>query len=272
MMIPTSAARIERRSQYGEKQTLAVVLVSAIVSGCAFRLASVWSDDATVPTVAVTKPASQTVQARQYETPVVYHVFFDDENELPDDLPFDASFVKLNGFQADVSVIKTEKKGEYVLSLSNVAGSNGRHQVTIREGAAKDRAGNPSAKVTTPPFYLHDRPENVDREPPTLQVTGVPQTVAPGGRMEIVVGIADNAELSSTALLSGDVIPIGFTAQIAITRSTGRYEIVFSDLRPDGKEECCFAIVSGIAVDAWDNLSETFVSDSFVFARPSEGS
>ena len=125
--------------------------------------------DSTIPTIMIKVPENNIIASEQYDTPLIYHVYFDDETELKE-INFTADSIDLGDVTADVNINKVTDT-EYVLSLSNIVGESGAHHITLKEGIAKDIVNNETKSVEAKKFYLYNKESDIDNESPKINFT-----------------------------------------------------------------------------------------------------
>lgn len=243
---------------------LSVFLVILIIPFLIFIIDIKYSlDDYSPPTISSKMTSNSVVMSKQYENPIVYHLIFDDETNIQC-VFFDESYVTINDCSADISINQLEDF-HYVLSMNNIDGQTGEHQVTIKEGAVIDASGNASNEVKLSVFYLYDSEDEVDTISPQVQVEKIKGQN--DSCLTFDISCIDDNDLSSVYIHPDDVILIGFEAdvKIEITKNAGR-RIILSNLSyPETLSDCKLVISSGIATDAWGNKSAPYIIDNLEF-------
>ena len=222
------------------------VLFAIVMADKAFK-----TSDSVIPTVMVSSPESNVVASSQFNTPVVYHVVFDDETKLKE-VNFTADSVNFDDFTAEININKVSDT-EYVFSLTNIIGDSGAHRITLKDGIAKDYANNKSKSVELKPFYLYNKESDIDKDAPEINFTRFNSEKE--GSVLFNVNITDNDELLSTRLNEEDIILIGFTADIEIERDIHNYSVKLTNVKKTN-ENCFVVIAAGVATDSWNNSSE----------------
>ena len=258
---PSASMRITLSLKKWRYVTIVVLLICVITAVFGFKLIHT-TKDTTLPSIISTKPENIIVKSNQFDLPVVYRIFFDDETGLKEVL-FDESYVDLEDCTATVTISKIND-GECVLSLTNIGGTSGMHQILIKEGAAKDTSNNLSKELLLSPFYLYDTEGDIDSESPLLNIAGVPKTITTNEIIELKITITDNRERISTRLAEKDIVLRGFSADINIDKTKNGYKVRFNNIEVNDKNgRCGFIIVSGVGEDAWGNESKPFISEDF---------
>lgn len=206
--------------------------------------------DSSIPTIMVKPPENNIVAAKQYDSPLVYHVYFDDETELKE-INFSAESIDLGDVTADIQINKVTDN-EYALTLSNIVGETGAHFITLKDGIAKDIANNVTESVDCRKFYLYNNENEIDREAPEINFT---QNNTTENTAQFNVNITDNNEIYRTTLTEKNIILVGFSADILIERDLHNYTIKLSNIE---KHDDNFMVIltSGVATDTWDNSTE----------------
>lgn len=236
-----------------------VLTVVALSFPLSFISSKYKETDHTLPTVVATRPENWVIKAKQYEVPLVYHFYFDDESGIQK-VFFNEDYLIMDGFTADTTISEAEEN-HYVLSLCNIDGKTGEYRIKIKPGAVVDVGANISKELTLGSFYLYWDESEVDLTAPEISVT--PLETADISTMVFEVQFFDDRALASTSLLPKHIILVGFQADVEVTGTLTR-TITLSNIREYSNEEPCKIIIAaGVAEDEWGNKSNYYVSQGF---------
>lgn len=214
------------------------------------------------PSIAVSSPSKSTVNVGGS---VSYTLTFTD-NVGVSRVNTSASYITLNGFTANVSVSNSGNRS--VVILSNIQGTAGRKSISIRAGAANDKAGNGTAAIkSTTSFNLvqnsntnnnngnSQNNSNADRVRPSISISGPNnKEVYKGGTVVYTVTFADNRGVQRINLSSAYVILNGFTANVSVAGKGLSRMITLSNIQGTvGKKT--ISVKAGAASDASGNTT-----------------
>lgn len=229
----------------------------ALVAFCCLALAGATASkaikisDKTIPVINSVKSENNIIATEQYETPLVYHIAFEDETELKEvDLTVES--VDIGDVTAEIDINKVSEK-EYVLSLSNIVGSSGPHYISLKAGIAKDGAGNETESIDLDTYYLYNEESEIDREAPQINITQLESKK--NNEVILNIDITDNSGIGSTIFNKENLVTVGFTADIEIERAVENYRIKLTNIQKND-ENCLVVVTSGVATDYWNNISE----------------
>ncbi len=253
---------------FKSKSNLYVVIITFVLV-IVLSFSMVYADalyrtkDSTPPTITVTHSENTVIKTKQYEKPVVYHVYFSDETKVQK-IFFDETFVDIDNCTANI-IVDQDDDGHYIIAINDIEGETGLQHVTIKKGAVIDSCGNRSKQVELSTFYLYNNDNEVDLTPPQIILT----PVASDGRSSLIfeMDFVDDKELLSIYILPEHVIPIGFSADIRIERVDFDTKRIVLDniVRHNEDKPCELVIASGVAIDAWENKSEPYIMQDLVF-------
>ncbi len=253
-MLQFFSTRTPKATNFLFKHKKKFVLLLVLIS-CSIFVVKMGNDafkisDSSIPTIMVKPPENNIVATEQYDSPLVYHVYFDDETELKE-VNFSADSINLGDVTADIHINKITDK-EYALTLSNIVGETGAHSITLKDGIAKDIANNVTRSVDCKEFYLYNNENEIDREAPKISFT---QINATENTAQFNVSITDNNEILSTRLTEKNIILVGFSADILIERDLHNYTINLTNIEKHG-DKFMLILTAGVATDTWDNSTE----------------
>lgn len=218
--------------------------------------------DAIRPSMAVSSPSKSTVNVGGS---VSYTLTFTD-NVGVSRVNTSASYITLNGFTANVSVSNSGNRS--VVTLSNIQGTAGRKSISIRAGAANDKAGNGTAAInSTTSFNLvqnsntnnnngnSQNNSNADKVRPSISISAPNnKEVYKGGTVVYTVTFADNRGVQRINLSSAYVILNGFTANVSVAGKGLSRMITLSNIQGTvGKKT--ISVKAGAASDASGNTT-----------------
>ena len=216
--------------------------------------------DRTPPTIVVTAPSTNTVASQQYDTPLTYHIYLDDEQKLAK-AKFNEEFVKLNGFTADIDIKEISEK-EFVLSLTNITGEAGACSVTFLEGIASDYGRNKSQEINSKNFYLYNTENDIDNTAPEVHISDL--NYIDDNTLLFKVFATDDRDISSVRLVKENLIFKGFTADIEIQNNSGEFLVTLNNIvKSESDSEYLVILTAGIATDFWNNDSDYFITEIF---------
>ena len=251
-----------------QKKRLCVVIITLVLV-IALSFSMVYVDtlyktqDNTPPAITVTHSENTVIKAKQYETPVVYHVYFSDETKVQKTY-FDETSVYIDNCTANI-VVDQEEDGHYIIAISNIEGETGLRYVIIKKGAVIDSRGNRSKEVKLSTFYLYNNDDEVDLIPPRVTLTQIEKDNK--SALIFDMDFADDKELLSIYILPEHIIPIGFSADIRIVSvDFDTKRIILDNIVCYNKNKPCeLVVVSGVATDAWNNKSEPYIIQDLIF-------
>ena len=241
------------------------------------------------PSVSVSKPSASTVQNG---SSVSYTVTFSNANSIN----LTGSYITLNGFTANVNVSGTGNVK--TVTLSNVQGTAGNKNITIKEGAASNENGQSLATPKSISFALVETATSTTTTVPTVVTTPVSTTsvdsvrpsisvsspsvksVNAGGSVSYTVTFTDNVGVSKVNLSESYITLNGFTANVNISGTGNVRTVTLSNVQGTAGNKN-IAIKAGAAEDAASNstlatpnsisfaLNQTSTSKSVDSVRPS---
>ena len=218
--------------------------------------------DSIRPSIAVSSPSKSTVNVGGS---VSYTLTFTD-NVGVSRVNTSASYITLNGFTANVSVSNSGNRS--VVTLSNIQGTAGRKSISIRAGAANDKAGNGTAAInSTTSFNLvqnsntnnnsgnSQNNSNADKVRPSISISAPNnKEVYKGGTVVYTVTFADNRGVQRINLSSAYVVLNGFTANVSVAGKGLSRMIALSNIQGAvGKKT--ISVKAGAASDAAGNTT-----------------
>lgn len=216
--------------------------------------------DKTPPTIVVSAPSDNTIASQQYDTPLTYHIYLDDEQKLAK-TKFNEEFIKLNGFTADIDIKEISKK-EFVLSLTNISGQVGACSVTFLEGIASDYGRNKSKEINSRHFYLYNTENDIDNIAPEVHISDL--KYIDDSTITFKVFATDDKEISSIHLNKENLILKGFSADVKIQNNSGEFLVTLSNMKKSESDNEYFMILTaGIATDFWNNDSNYIITEIF---------
>lgn len=140
-------------------------------------------------------------------------------------IPFNASYVTVHGFSANVGVIKNTYS-RYTVTLNNVRGNSSGNYVEIRSGAAIANDGLGSAYSATTYSNSFSIGSN-DTVAPSISLIGPNiSSVNNGGTVTYIVRYTDASGLANVNLYQNSVKLKGFTANVSISGSGENSKVV----------------------------------------------
>ncbi len=216
--------------------------------------------DKTLPTIVVSAPSDNTIASQQYDTPLTYHIYLDDEQKLAK-TKFNEEFVKLNGFTADIDIKEISEK-EFVLSLTNITGEAGACSVTFLEGIASDYGRNKSQEINSKNFYLYNAENDIDNTAPEVHISDF--NYIDDNTLSFKVFVTDDRDVSSVRLVKENLIFKGFSADIEIQNNSGKFLVTLSNIvKSESDSEYLVILTAGIATDFWNNHSDYLITEIF---------
>lgn len=213
-----------------------------------------YDEDKTAPTMYISRPVNGMGSSyiNNGDT-LTFEVEFSDNFEL-DEIFLSPDMIDLGeGLDADITVTGQGTKRK--VSLSNINGVQGEHVVTVKTGAANDKAGNISFSLTTDAFCIR----NNDQTIPTLAIT---KPEIKGGVVSFVVYADDELQLNKFDIQPLDIATTGFVADISITGNGSVRMITCSNIIPSDNYGS-ITIAAGVAIDNNGNWSKKIQSSSF---------
>lgn len=140
-------------------------------------------------------------------------------------IPFNASYVTVHGFSANVGVIKNTYS-RYTVTLNNVRGNSSGNYVEIRSGAAIANDGLGSAYSATTYSNSFSIGSN-DTVAPSISLIGPSiSSVNNGGTVTYIVRYTDASGVANVNLYQNSVKLNGFTANVSISGSGENSKVV----------------------------------------------
>ncbi len=140
-------------------------------------------------------------------------------------IPFNASYVTVHGFSANVGVIKNTYS-RYTVTLNNVRGNSSGNYVEIRSGAAIANDGLGSAYSATAYSNSFSIGSN-DTVAPSISLIGPNISSANnGGTVTYIVRYTDASGVANVNLYQNSVKLKGFTANVSISGSGENSKVV----------------------------------------------
>lgn len=140
-------------------------------------------------------------------------------------IPFNASYVTVHGFSANVGVIKNTYS-RYTVTLNNVRGNSSGNYVEIRSGAAIANDGLGSAYSATTYSNSFSIGSN-DTVVPSISLIGPNiSSVNNGGTVTYIVRYTDASGVANVNLYQNSVKLKGFTANVSISGSGENSKVV----------------------------------------------
>lgn len=140
-------------------------------------------------------------------------------------IPFNASYVTVHGFSANVGVIKNTYS-RYTVTLNNVRGNSSGNYVEIRSGAAIANDGLGSAYSATTYSNSFSIGSN-DTVAPSISLIGPNISSANnGGTVTYIVRYTDASGVANVNLYQNSVKLNGFTANVSISGSGENSKVV----------------------------------------------
>ena len=140
-------------------------------------------------------------------------------------IPFNASYVTVHGFSANVGVIKNTYI-RYTVTLNNVRGNSSGNYVEIRSGAAIANDGLGSAYSATTYSNSFSIGSN-DTVAPSISLIGPNiSSVNNGGTVTYIVRYTDASGVANVNLYQNSVKLKGFTANVSISGSGENSKVV----------------------------------------------
>lgn len=140
-------------------------------------------------------------------------------------IPFNASYVTVHGFSANVGVIKNTYS-RYTVTLNNVRGNSSGNYVEIRSGAAIANDGLGSAYSATTYSNSFSIGSN-DTVAPSISLIGPNISFANnGGTVTYIVRYTDASGVANVNLYQNSVKLKGFTANVSISGSGENSKVV----------------------------------------------
>lgn len=140
-------------------------------------------------------------------------------------IPFNASYVTVHGFNANVGVIKNTYS-RYTVTLNNVRGNSSGNYVEIRSGAAIANDGLGSAYSATTYSNSFSIGSN-DTVAPSISLIGPNiSSVNNGGTVTYIVRYTDASGVANVNLYQNSVKLKGFTANVSISGSGENSKVV----------------------------------------------
>ena len=140
-------------------------------------------------------------------------------------IPFNASYVTVHGFSANVGVIKNTYS-RYTVTLNNVRGNSSGNYVEIRSGAAIANDGLGSAYSATTYSNSFSIGSN-DTVAPSISLIGPNiSSVNNGGTVTYIVRYTDASGVANVNLYQNSVKLKGFTANVSISGSGENSKVV----------------------------------------------
>ena len=140
-------------------------------------------------------------------------------------IPFNASYVTVHGFSANVGVIKNTYS-RYTVTLNNIRGNSSGNYIEIRSGAAIANDGLGSAYSATTYSNSFSIGSN-DTVAPSISLIGPNiSSVNNGGTVTYIVRYTDASGVANVNLYQNSVKLKGFTANVSISGSGENSKVV----------------------------------------------
>ncbi len=252
------------------KKTMAMIALVAIIFTNIPVYVFATDSDTSRPAMTISAPSSSAVKAGET---VSYNVSVND-NVGVTFFRLNKNNITLNGFDATVTITETGDFSRKVTFSNIVSTSDSPNKYfTIAAEAAKDAAGNLSVKKTSPAFKIEavvePEPEvpvkPADTSRPAITISAAaPQTVVSGKTVTYTIGANDNVGVKTFNIVSKDISPVGFTADIAITGTGNSKTVVFSNVKSTTDSASkYFVLAEGVAIDEAGNKSAQKTSPAF---------
>ena len=208
--------------------------------------------DSVRPSVSLSAPSVNSVNVGGT---VTYVVTFAD-NKAVTNVNLSSAYVNLNGFTANVSVTGTGNTRNVV--LSNIQGTAGNKNISIKAGAAEDAAGNKTlATPNSISFKLNQAATtttNVDSVRPSVSISEPSaKQIYVGGTVTYVVTFADNKGIAKVNLSDAYLTFNGFTASVKITGTGNTRTVTLSNVQGEIGKNYNIVVKAKAAEDAAGN-------------------
>ena len=207
------------------------------------------SVDKVRPSVSISSPSVKSVNVGGT---VKFTITFAD-NTAGTKVNLSKDYINLNGFTANVSVNGT------TVILSNIQGTAGNKNISIKAGAAQDAAGNSS--IATPnsiSFALNGAAVrgSADEVRPSVSISEPSaKTVYAGGTISYVISFADNREVTKVNISEAYLIFNGFTANVKVTGTGNTRTVTLSNIQGEVGKNYNIVVLKGAVEDAAGNQS-----------------
>ena len=230
------------------------------------RSFTIIAGDETIPTVNISNPTPSTVEVGGT---VAYTVYFDDETAVKA-VNFDASYVQLNGFNANVSVSGTGN-AKRTVTLKNIQGAaDADNYITVKAGAVVDTSNNKSKAVSSAKFTMQAK-QVVDTTIPTVNISKPnPVSIYAGETVKYTVYFADETKMGTVNFNSSYVELHGFTANVSVSGSGETRVVTLTNVQGVADADNYITVKAGAAQDAAGNKTKAVNSSTFTINAKTE--
>ena len=174
--------------------------------------------DTKAPNIQMKAPQNSKVEVGEQN---YFNVTYTDNTKMGS-VTLNKNDIILNGFTADINVINVKINNRIATAtivLTNIQGTAGLKNITIKSGTATDISGNTANGATSIPFEIITKQiiPPADTVSPSIQIKA-PQNskVEVGEQNYFNVIYTDNTKIGSVTLNKNDIILNGFTADINV--------------------------------------------------------
>ena len=176
--------------------------------------------------------------------------------------------ITLVGFTANIQV-SGEGNAKVVTFTNVVSNSTSTNKYfVLKEGVAKDAAGNMSLKKTSPAFSVSMKEEK-DTSRPAITISAAnPGTIYAGETVRYTVTANDNVKVTSFNITKNDITLVGFTANIQVSGEGNAKVVTFTNVVSNSTStNKYFVLKEGVAKDAAGNMSLKKTSPAFIIKK-----
>lgn len=223
-----------------------IVLLSIVISNLPLGVINAY---VARPSVAVSRPSKTTVNAGGS---VSFTIMFSNADEIY----LSASYVTLNGFNADIYVSKNGDSR--TITLSNIQGSNGNKNISIKAGAAENDAGDSLATPNSYSFNLVNTPRDIIK--PSISVSSPNKTTVNAGEsVSYTLTFTDDSGAVKVNTTSSHIALNGFNANISVSNSSNRSVVTLTNIQGSNGNKS-ISIKAGTAQDNAGNITSAINS------------
>jgi len=186
-----------------------------------------------------------------------FEIEFLENLELSEILLSDNMIDLEEGLSGNVNISEHGNKRE--VTISNIHGTAGKHSITIKAGAAIDKAGNLSLSETTSEFYIR----GTDEYAPDIIIS--PPTKEQGNSVSFYVYIDQEKRIDKFDIREIDIKTNGFVADLEILGNGAFRKIICSNIESiySSGGSGSITVSSGVVVDTNGNSSQATQSAMF---------
>jgi len=225
------------------------ILISIVISNLPLGVINAYVR----PSVAISSPNKTSVNAGGS---VSYTIMYSDADQIY----LSKSYITLNGFEANVSV--SGNGNTRIITLSNIQGTSGNKNISIKANSAENDAGYALATPNSYSFNLINSNQGSTNDiiKPSIAVSSpTNNSVNAGASVSYTVSFTDNSGAVKINTTPNHIILNGFNANISVSNSSNKSVITLTNIQGTNGNKS-ISIKSGAASDNAGNITSAINS------------